>query len=329
MLTLLTRSGSYAGDNKMKAVIRSICSACGAVILAMATLTASGEPGDLFASVNGGFGNGLGSIYQYTPNGERSTFASGLDRPRGLAFDSAGNLFVATTYIDATFRSTILKFTPDGTQSVFGILPAPHFAQDVVIDRYDNVFVMSSHPRFRLSIVFKFTPDGQRTPFATLPKHTGEGVSETFSQGIGLALDSAGNLFAADAVGATIYKFTPDGAWSVFVGPEAFSDLPAGPGGLAFDSSDDLFVSTASFPFTNDMIFRFSSSGVRTTFATGLKMPRGLVFDNAGNLFVAEWPFDVAGSIVKIAADGTLTVFASDIGPPEGSGGPPWLAIQP
>jgi hypothetical protein len=77
------------------------------------------------------------------------------------------------------------------------------------------------------------------------------------------------------------------------------------------------------------MIFRFSSSGVRATFATGLKMPRGLVFDNAGNLFVAEWPFDVAGSIVKIAADGTLTVFASDIGPPEGSGGPPWLAIQP
>jgi hypothetical protein len=79
---------------------------------------------------------------------------------------------VATTYIDATFRSTILKFTPDGTQSVFGILPAPHFAQDVVIDRYDNVFVMSSHPRFRLSIVFKFTPDGQRIPFATLPKAT-------------------------------------------------------------------------------------------------------------------------------------------------------------
>jgi DNA-binding beta-propeller fold protein YncE len=313
----------------MKAMIKSTCSACATLILAMATLTANGEPGDLFASVNGGFGNGVGSIYRYTPIGERSTFASGLNRPRGLAFDSAGNLFVATTFIDVIFHATILKFTPDGTQSVFGRIPDSHFAQGMAIDRYDNVFVLTSHPRFRLSIIFKFTPDGERTPFATLPKHTGEGVSQTFSQGMGLAFDSAGNLFAADALGATIYKFTPDGTWSVFAGPEAFSDLPSGPGGLAFDSSDDLFVSTASFPFTNDIIFKFTSSGVSNTFATGLKMPRGLVFDDAGNLFVAEWPFDVAGSIVKIAADGTFTVFASGIGPPEGSGGPPWLAIQP
>jgi DNA-binding beta-propeller fold protein YncE len=320
----------------MKALIKSIRSACATVILAMATLTANGESGDLFASVNGGFGNGLGSIYQYTPNGERSTFASGLNRPRGLAFDSAGNLLVATTFIDWTEHSTILKFTPDGTQSVFGTIPTSHFAQDLAIDRYDNVFVMTSHPRFLLSIIFKFTPDGQRTPFATLPKHTGAGnplagtaKGVSFSQGMGLAFDSAGNLFAADAVGATIYKFTPDGAWSVFVGPEAFPDPPSGPLGLAFDSSDYLFVSDASPPFTNDKIYKFTSSGVRSTFATGLRMPRGLVFDDVGNLFIAEWPFDVAGSILKIAADGTLTVFASEIGPPEGSGGPPWLAIQP
>ena len=36
-----------------------------------------------------------GSIYEYTPDGVRSTFASGLNQPRGLAFNSAGDLFVA------------------------------------------------------------------------------------------------------------------------------------------------------------------------------------------------------------------------------------------
>ena len=35
------------------------------------------------------------NIYEFTPNGGSSTFASGLGFPTGLAFDNAGNLFVA------------------------------------------------------------------------------------------------------------------------------------------------------------------------------------------------------------------------------------------
>ena len=35
-----------------------------------------------------------GNIYEFTPEGVRSTFVSGLAGP-GLAFDTAGNLFVA------------------------------------------------------------------------------------------------------------------------------------------------------------------------------------------------------------------------------------------
>jgi hypothetical protein len=46
------------------------------------------------------------------PNGASITFASGLgDHPHGLAFDGAGNLFLASGAID--------EFTPDGTQSIF------------------------------------------------------------------------------------------------------------------------------------------------------------------------------------------------------------------
>ena len=36
-----------------------------------------------------------GNIYEFTPGGVQSTFASGLDYPYGLAFNSAGDLFVA------------------------------------------------------------------------------------------------------------------------------------------------------------------------------------------------------------------------------------------
>ena len=39
--------------------------------------------------------NSSGNIYKFRPDGTRSTFASGLSYPQGLAFDSAGDLFVA------------------------------------------------------------------------------------------------------------------------------------------------------------------------------------------------------------------------------------------
>jgi NHL repeat len=39
--------------------------------------------------------NVSGTIYEYTPDGMRSTFATGLAGPAGLAFNNNGNLFVA------------------------------------------------------------------------------------------------------------------------------------------------------------------------------------------------------------------------------------------
>jgi hypothetical protein len=36
-----------------------------------------------------------GNLYELTPSGTRSTFASGLGNPFNLAFDSAGNLYEA------------------------------------------------------------------------------------------------------------------------------------------------------------------------------------------------------------------------------------------
>src|ERR1700693_2635666 len=62
-------------------------------------------PGGLYES-----DGGSNHIYQFPLFGTRSTFASGLSLPTGLAFDSAGNLFEA----DAG-SGHILKFTPGGT----------------------------------------------------------------------------------------------------------------------------------------------------------------------------------------------------------------------
>src|SRR5579859_6252031 len=57
---------------------------------------------------------GSGQINGFTPTGAQSTFASGLNQPLGLAFDSAGNLYEA----DAN-SGNIYKFAPGGAQSTF------------------------------------------------------------------------------------------------------------------------------------------------------------------------------------------------------------------
>src|SRR5208283_4477790 len=57
---------------------------------------------------------GAGTITQIDPNGNTSIFASGLNSPEGLAFDSAGNLFVA----DAG-DGTISEINPAGNVSTY------------------------------------------------------------------------------------------------------------------------------------------------------------------------------------------------------------------
>jgi hypothetical protein len=80
---------------------------------------------NLFVSTEGNFGND--SILEFTPSGMESTFATGLtNNPRGIGFDSNGNLFVAETGAGASVGD-ILKFTQGGTGTIPGITNAPGF----------------------------------------------------------------------------------------------------------------------------------------------------------------------------------------------------------
>jgi sugar lactone lactonase YvrE len=227
---------------------------------------------------------------------------------------------VATNFCDdATWcHPTILKITSGGTQNTFAIIPDSFFAEGLAIDHSDNLFVMAIAWSNTVSIIYKITPEGARTSFGFVPEH-----------GFDLAFDSAGNLFAADVTGQSIYKFTPDGTRSIFVGPEAFTNPETAPIGLAFDHFGNLFVSTQVFPYNRDGILKFTPRGVKSTFVSGLPNPRDLIFDSAGKLFAAENPPSASGDILKFAPDGVPIIFASDVGVPQENGGPQYLAIQP
>jgi len=261
------------------------------------------------------------AILEFTPSGTQSTYASGLLFPRGLAFDSIGNLFAAETLVpDNHDIGRALRFNLRNHVSTFGSAAKFTF-EGLAIDMAGNAYVMATDDNSPTGAgtIFKFTPDGERIVFGSVPGTTGDNEPQP---SWGLAFDSAGNLYAADGGAQTIYKFAPNGARSVFVGPSAF-DPSVYPVGLAFDSYGNLFVSTEALSnFSgNDTILKFTH-GVPSTFATGLNFPRGLAFDSSDYLFVAEVnqpELNQPGDILKFPlGGGPPMVFASfSIGRPE------------
>jgi DNA-binding beta-propeller fold protein YncE len=168
-----------------------------------------------------------------------------LSEPKGLAFDSSGNLFVANFG-----NSTIEEFNSSGHGTVFASsgLSNPY---GIAFDPINgDLFVGNNN-----GTIEKFNPNsnGHGTLFAS-------GLGEA----VGLAFDSSGNLYAADYVNCTIDKFSPSGHETVF------ANLCAGnnPLGLAFDSSGNLYVSLAE-----GAIEEFNPNGCGSIFATNLCTP--------------------------------------------------------
>src|SRR6266498_1801007 len=124
------------------------------------------------------------SILKFTPDGKRSTFASGLNDANDMAFDDKGNLFVRD-------GNTIFKFTPEGVKSTFasGIVPEtydPYHVAEVftglALDRSGNLFV-AEHVSGSILILI---PEGKTSTVATGISYPGD-----------LVVDRAGNLFVS------------------------------------------------------------------------------------------------------------------------------------
>src|SRR5437762_3168126 len=238
------------------------------------------------------------NIDEFTPNGVQSIFASGLNNPLGLAFDKAGNLFVADT---GTYTGTgaVYKFTPAGVRTTFA--SGLNFPRALAFDSQGNLFVAADE-----TTIYKFTPSGARTTFATVQLGA-----------YGLAFDRAGNLFVAagfsfvnnDHAG-TVYKFTPTGVRTTFA-----SGLNS-PIALAFNSQGNLFVADQGYGYDvlhDAAVYKFTPSGLRSTVASENDqvpvIPSGLAIDGADNLFVSE--YWVSGNILKFTPSGVRTIFAA------------------
>jgi hypothetical protein len=263
------------------------------MVAALMPIRANANPGDIYVSVNNNARHTNGAIYDFAPNGTGRVFASGLNGPRGITFDGAGNLFASIGY-----AGTLVKFAPDGTQSP--VASGVGFPEGLGFDSNGNLYVADAGGALN-----KIAPDGTVSPV----------FSMTGAFFFGVAVDGLNNVYVADAVGGVVYKFT--GTLSTF------ASVP-GATGLAFDSAGNLFVSTQceSFPFgnctTGGRIVKITPRGKKTTFASGLGDGdlRGLAFDAFGNLFVADLApapnkSQPIANVFKITPTGSVSVFTS------------------
>ncbi len=116
--------------------------------------------GDIYVSEIGEFNkDGDGKIIRISIDGKLSTFANGMDDPKGLIFIGK-SLYV-------TDKNRVLKVEPDGKWNVFGSTMAfpqtPIFLNDITSDESGNLYVSDSGNLKSGGAIFKIAKDKKIT----------------------------------------------------------------------------------------------------------------------------------------------------------------------
>jgi len=116
--------------------------------------------GDIYVSEIGEFNkDGDGKITRISIDGKLSTFASGMDDPKGLTFIGK-SLYV-------TDKNRVLKVEPDGKWTVFGSTMAfpqtPVFLNDITSDEAGNLYVSDSGNLKSGGVIFKIAQNKKIT----------------------------------------------------------------------------------------------------------------------------------------------------------------------
>ena len=205
--------------------------------------------GDIYVSEIGEFNkDGDGKITRISIDGKLSTFASGMDDPKGVTFIG--------TSLYVTDKNRVLKVESNGKWMVFGSTMAfpqtPIFLNDITSDEAGNLYVSDSGNLSAGGAIFKITQDKKIT--LILNENTPEILAPN-----GL-LVVKNDLFEVDFASGILYKINLK-TKSILKVAEGF-----GGGDGLIKSGDSFFVSD----WKNGKIFKLQRNKV-TLFKEGFK----------------------------------------------------------
>ena len=259
-------------------------------------------------------GIGIGG---YSGDGGPATKAE-LNNPQGIAFDAAGNLFVADNR-----NNVVRKIDTQGTITTFATAP---YVVGVAIAKDGTLYASNYFQLIRVN------SNGATTVIAggSQPGYGGDDGPATaalLSNASGIIFDQAGNLLVADSGNNRIRRIATDGTITTIAGNGHSSVSIAGPAtstaigypiGLILDSDGNLYTGS----FLNNQLLKIDTTGqlsivnssASTFFLTGpgpvtsaRLNPSWEAFDQVGNLYVVD---SLIGCIWKVTG-GTIQVAAA------------------
>ena len=327
-----TCNPGYVGDGR----------ACDVLVPTVSSFTAAP------VSVGPGGAVTLTAVFDAGPGGTATvdqgvgTIASGVAKSSGsLAASTTFTLTVSTaigTKVTAQVRVlagalSVLAGVPSGNGNVDGTGTAARFYEPsgVAVDAAGNVYVADTGNH----TIRKITSEGVVSTLAGSAGPSGSadgtGTAARFDGPVGVAVDTAGNVYVADTHNCTIRKITPDGVVSTMAGSAGQHGSADGTGGSArFYYPESVAVDTAGTVYVadtqNHTIRKITSEGVVSTLAgsagewgsadgTGavarFGRPTGAAVDTAGNVYVADNSYS---TIRKITSEGVVTTLAGSAG---------------
>lgn len=296
-------------------------------------------------TVNTFAGNGT---FSFAGDGGPARNASFFN-PSGVAADSFGNVYIA----DST-NNRVRKVNSAGTITTFAGTGSPAFSGDggpaasaalfspsaVAVDASGNVYIADGG-NFRIR---KVTTGGIISTVAggaPVPGYSGDGgpaIGAGFTLPGGVTVDSAGNLYIADAGNNRIRKVNSAGVITTVAGNgvKGFSG-DGGPAtgaslnlfnahcGLAVDSAGNLYIPDVA----NHRVRKVDASGIITTVAgdgiagfsgdgspatsAGLNNPSDIAFDSAGNFYIADTSNNRVRKVTTGNGGASPSIFANGV----------------
>ncbi len=265
-----------------------------------------------------------------------------LNSPSGIAFDAAGNLYIADTGdcrirevsggVITTVAGTTCGFSGDNGPATSAQLKAP---SNIALDAAGNLYIADAGNCRVRKVSSGVIATLAGTAACGFSGDNGPATSAALDDPDGLAADPAGDVYFADVrnnrirevSAGVIATIAGGGTFNGDGGPPLAAILNQ-PAGVALDAAGNLYLAD-----TSSNRIRGVSHGVIATIAgTGvpgfagdngpavdaeLSQPSSLAFDRSGNLYIA----DTGNNLVRMVSNGRITTFAGG-GSSLGDGGP-------